>query len=104
MCFSPRWTFGTDGLTREDFPSAPSDRHQILDQVLAVGGLAAAGLSQQHDGLVLTGGEQVAIRRLSHRVDVGGRVVAATAFEHVHHLMREEQKRRGTLKNLSNLG
>lgn len=74
-------------LTREDFSCAPSDGDQILDQVLAVGGLATAGLSQQHNGLILAGGEQVAVRRLSHSVDVRSRVLTPAAFKHVHHLM-----------------
>lgn len=78
-------------LTREDFARAPSDGDQILDQVLAVGGLAAAGLAQQHNGLILTGGKQVAVRRLSHGVDMRSRVLAPAAFEHVHHLMGEEK-------------
>lgn len=79
-------------LTREDFARAPSDGDQILDQVLAVGGLAAAGLAQQHNGLILTGGKQVAVRRLSHGVDMRSRVLTPAAFEHVHHLMGEKQR------------
>lgn len=81
-------------LTGEDFARAPGDGDQVLDQVLAVGGLAAAGLAQQHDGLILAGGEQVAVRRLSHGVDVRSRVLAPAAFEHVHHL-RDEGEERG---------
>lgn len=56
--------------------------------MLAVGGLAAAGLSQQHNGLVLTSGEQVAVRRLSNGVDVRRCVLSAAAFKHVHHLVK----------------
>lgn len=74
-------------LTREDFACAPSDGDQILDQVLAVGCLATAGLAQQHNGLILTGGKQVAVGRLSHRIDMRSGVLAPTSFEHVHHLM-----------------
>lgn len=77
-------------LTREDLARAAGDGDQILQQVLTVGGLAAAGLSQQHDGLVLAGGEQVTVRRLGHGVDVRSRVLAPTTFEHVHHLREEE--------------
>lgn len=60
--------------------------------MLAVGGLAAAGLAQQHDGLILPGGEQVAVGRLGHGVDMRSRVLAPTPFEHVHHLMGEEER------------
>lgn len=83
--------FSVCRLTREDFACAPSDGDQVLHQVLAVGGLATAGLAQQHDGLILPGGEQVAVGRLGHRVDVRSRVLAPTAFEHVHHLTGEEE-------------
>lgn len=79
-------------LTRENLASATSNGDQILDQVLAVGGLATAGLAQQHNGLILTGGQQVAVRRLSHRVDMRRRVLPAAAFKHVHHLAGEEQR------------
>ena len=48
-------------LTREDFAGAAGDGDQILEQVLAVGGLATARFAQQHDGLILPGGEQVAV-------------------------------------------
>lgn len=58
--------------------------------MLAVGGLATAGLAQQHDRLILARGEQVAVCRLSHGVDVRSRVLAPAAFEHVHHLRRGE--------------
>lgn len=81
-------------LTREDFACAPSDGDQILDQMLTVGGLAASRLAQHHDGLVLTSGEQVAVRRLSNGVDMRSRVLAPAAFEHVHHLPGEEQRRK----------
>lgn len=57
--------------------------------MLAVGGLAAAGLPQQNHGLVLAGGQQAAVRRLGHGVDVRRRVLAAAPFEHVHHLPGE---------------
>lgn len=60
--------------------------------MLAVGGLAAAGLAQQHDGLVLASGEQVAVRRLGDGVDVRRRVLSAAAFEHVHHLGGNKQR------------
>lgn len=79
-------------LTRENLASATGNGDQILDQVLAVGGLATAGLAQQHNGLILTGGQQVAVRRLSHGVDVRCCVLPAAAFKHVHHLAGEEQR------------
>lgn len=79
-------------LTREDFACAASDGHQVLDQVLAVGGLAAARLPQQHDGLILPCGEQAAVSRLGHRVDMRSRVLTSTALEHVHYLIGEEDR------------
>lgn len=78
-------------LTREYFACAACNRDQILEQVLAVGGLAAARLAQQHDGLILSCGEKVAIGRLCHGVDVRSRVITPAAFEHVHNLFVEEQ-------------
>lgn len=81
-------------LTREDFASTPSNGDQVLDQVLAVCGLAAARLAQQHNGLILSGGEQIAVGRLGHRVDMRSRVLSATAFEHVHHLIGGRKKGR----------
>ncbi|TNN80784.1 hypothetical protein EYF80_009018 [Liparis tanakae] len=50
-------------LTGEDFARAASDGDQVLDQVLAVGGLAATRLAHQHNGLILACGEQVAAQR-----------------------------------------
>lgn len=61
--------------------------------MLAVGGLAAAALAQQDDGLVLASGEQVPIGGLSHAVDVGRRVLPPAALEHLHHLGTEEKSR-----------
>lgn len=74
-------------LTREDFACATSNGHQVLNQVLAVGGLATARLPQKHDGLILAGGEQAAVGRLGHRIDMRSRVLTSTTFEHVHYLV-----------------
>lgn len=67
---------------------------------MTVGGLAAATLPQQHDGLVLTRGQQVPVGRLGHRVDVRCRVLSPAPLKHVHHLMgprrgRERERRDG---------
>lgn len=79
-------------LTREDLARAAGDGDQVLHQVLAVGGLATAGLAQQYDGLILPGGEQVPVGRLGHGVDMRCRVLAPTAFEHVHYLMGQKER------------
>lgn len=72
--------------------------------MLAVGGLAAAALAQQDDGLVLASGEQVPIGGLSHAVDVGRRVLPPAALEHLHHLGTEEKSESGDTCLLSSLG
>lgn len=59
-----------DKLTREDFSCAASNADQVLDKMLTVGGFAATRPAQQHNGLILSGGEQVAVGRLGHRVNV----------------------------------
>ena len=74
------------GLTGEGPAGAASDGDQVLDQVLGVGGLAAAALAQQHHRLVLPRGQQAAVRRLGHGVDVRRRVLPPATLEHVHHL------------------
>ena len=100
FCDSSGGLYSVCRLTGEDFARAAGDGHQVLDQVLAVGGLATARLSQHHNGLILPGGEQVAVGRLGHRVDVRCRVITPTAFEHVHHLMGEREDAQSTVQIL----
>lgn len=75
------------GLTREDLAGAASDGGEVLDEVLAVGGFAAAAGAQQHNRLVLAAHQHAAVGGLGHRVDVRGRVLPAAPFEHVHDLV-----------------
>ena len=62
--------------------------------MLAVGGFAAAGFAEEDDGLVLPGGQQVPVGRLSHGVNVRRHVLATAAFEHVHHLRTAQRGQR----------
>lgn len=75
------------GLTGEDLAGAASDGGEVLDEVLAVGGFAAAAGAQQHNRLVLAAHQHAAVGGLGHRVDVRGRVLPAAPFEHVHDLV-----------------
>lgn len=50
--------------TGERSVGASCDRNQVLDDVLTVRGLAAATLSQQHNGLILARRQQVPIGSL----------------------------------------
>lgn len=72
--------------TCEYLPCAAGDRHQILNQMLAVCGFAAAALPQEHDGLVLSRGQKVSVGGLGHCVYMRGRVFSPATFKHVHHL------------------
>lgn len=74
--------------TGEGFVGAASYGQQVLDDVLAVGGLATTTLSQQDDGLVLSTSQEVPICSLSHAVNVWGSVLPLAALEHLHHLER----------------
>ena len=57
---------------------------------MTVGRLATATLAQQHDGLVLTSGQQAPVGRLGHAVNVRRGVLSPAALEHVHHLGQED--------------
>lgn len=87
MCRQDKGTPRPAGeLTGEDLAGAAGDGGEVLDQVLAVGGFAAAAGAQQDDGLVLAAHQHAAVRGLRHRVDVRGRVLPAAPLEHVHDL------------------
>lgn len=84
------------GLTGEDLAGAAGDGGEVLDEVLAVGGFAAAAGAQQHDRLVLAAHQHAAVGGLGHRVDVRGRVLPAAPFEHVHDLAGRAGSGRGS--------
>lgn len=77
--------------TGEGFVGAASDGNEVLDDVLAVGGLAATTLAQQDDGLILASGQEVPISSLGHAVNVWAGVFPSAAFKHLHYLEREKQ-------------
>lgn len=72
--------------TREGLVGAASDGEEVLDDVLAVGGLSAPTLAQQNDGLILPSGEEVPVGSLGRAIDVRGGVLPPAALEHLHHL------------------
>lgn len=72
--------------TGEGLVGAASDGEEVLDDVLAVGGLSTPTLAQQNDGLILSSGEEVPVGRLGCAVDVRGRVLPPAALKHLHHL------------------
>lgn len=74
--------------TGECFVSAASNGDQVLDDVLAVGGLATTALAQQNNRLILTSGQEVPVCSLGHAVNVRGSVLPSAALEHLHHLER----------------
>lgn len=53
---------------------------------MTVGGLAAATLAQQDDGLVLASGQEISVGSLGHAVNVRGSVLPPAALKHLHHL------------------
>lgn len=81
--------------TGECFVGAASNGDQVLDDVLAVGGLATTTLAQQDDGLILSSGQEVPIGSLGHAVNVRGSVLPSAALEHLHHLERRQRGREG---------
>lgn len=78
--------FSSSFLTWIHLAVAARNGHQVLYQVLAAGGFSTATFTQQYDGLVLTCGQKFPVRSLGQAVDMGGRVLSAAAFKHVHHL------------------
>lgn len=89
--------------TGESLVGAASDGEEVLDDVLAVGGLSTPTLAQQNDGLVLSSGEEVPVGRLGCAVDVRGCVLPPAALKHLHHLeKRRQERRRNSPGNMNN--
>lgn len=85
--------------TWKGFVGAASDVEQVLDDVLAVGGLATSTFAQQNDWLVLASGQEVPIGCLSQVVNVRGRVLPPAALEHLHHLRGIWEERQEEMLN-----
>ncbi len=77
--------------TGECLVSASCYVEQVLNDVLTVGGLAAATLAQQYDGLILASGQEVPIGSLGHAVNVRGGVLPPAALKHLHYLQRRKE-------------